>query len=69
MNFLSSLKLFILEQKLNFGAFGKYNRYRCRCLEQKSRTAAEKLRIAREVLHGPGVTLVESQHNVEYIRK
>ncbi len=69
MNIFSRLKLLILEERLKFGAFGKYNRYRCWCLERNVKTTAEKLRLAREVLDGPGVSLAESQHNVEYIRK
>ena len=69
MNALSWLKLLFIEERLKFGAFGKYNRYRCWCLEGNARTTAEKLRLAREVLSGPGVSLAESQHNVEYVRK
>ncbi|HLN31848.1 MAG TPA: hypothetical protein VK395_29225 [Gemmataceae bacterium] len=69
MNFISWFRLFLLEQRLNFGAFGKYDRYRCWCLERNGKTVAEKLHIAREVIDGPGVSLAESQHNVEFIRK
>ena len=69
MNVLSWLKLLVLEERLKFGAFGKYNRYRCRCLERNLHSVPEKIRLAREVLSGPGVSLAESQHNVEYIRK
>src|SRR5437588_13049961 len=69
MNALSWLKLLFIEERLKFGAFGKYNRYRCWCLERNATTIAERLRLAREVLSGPGVSLAESQHNVEYIRQ
>jgi hypothetical protein len=69
MSILSWFKLLVVEQKLNFGAFGMYNRYRCWCLERNAKTAAERLAIATEVMNGPGVSLAESQHNVEYIRK
>ena len=65
----SWLKLLILEGQLKLGAFGKYNRYRCWCLERNANTVAEKLRIARDVLNRPGVSLAESQHNVDYIRQ
>jgi hypothetical protein len=69
MSILSRLKLLILEERLKLGAFGKYNRYRCWCLERNVTSVAEKIRLAREVLSGPGVSLAESQHNVEYIRR
>ena len=69
MNILRWFRLLILEQRLKFGAFGKYNRYRCWCLERNVKTVAEKLALAREVLAGPGVSLAESQHNVDFIRK
>lgn len=69
MSVLSWIRLAILVNRLKFGAFGKYNRYRCWCLERKVQTTTDKLRLAREVLSGPGVSLAESQHNVEYIRK
>lgn len=69
MNILDRLRLFILEEKLKVGAFGKYNRYRCWCLERNVTSVAEKLGLAREVLAGPGVGLAESQHNTDFIRK
>ncbi|HEV3385789.1 MAG TPA: hypothetical protein VG097_13315 [Gemmata sp.] len=69
MNALAWLRLKILEEKLKFGAFGKYNRYRCWCLERNVKTTTEKLRLAREVSSGPGVSILESQHNVSYLRK
>lgn len=69
MNLLRWLRLLVLEEKLKFGAFGKYNRYRCWCLERNIKSIAEKIRLAREVLSGPGVSLAESQHNVDFIRR
>jgi hypothetical protein len=69
MGILRWLRLLILEERLKFGAFGKYNRYRCWCLERKVKTIGEKLCLAREVLTGPGVSLAESRHNVDFIRK
>lgn len=65
----SWLRLLLLEERLKLGALGKYNRYRYWCLERNAKTVAERLRIAREVLSGPGVSLAESQHNVDYIRQ
>jgi hypothetical protein len=69
MNVFDWLRLLILQQKLKFGAFGKYNRYRCWCLERNVDSMAGKIRLAREVLDGPGVSLAESQHNVDFIRR
>ncbi len=68
MNVLGWLRLLILEERLKFGEFGKYSRYRCWCLERNIKSIAEKIRLAREVLKGPGVSLAESQHNVDFIR-
>lgn len=69
MKLIDWLLLRILEEKLKFGAFGKYNRYRCWCVERKVQSIAEKIRLAREVLSGPGVSLAESQHNVDFLRR
>lgn len=69
MNVLGWLRLLILEERLKFGSFGKYNRYRCWCLERNVKSIAEKICLAREVLNGPGVSLAESQHNVDFIRR
>ena len=69
MNAVAWLRLKILEEKLKFGAFGKYNRYRCWCLERNAKTITEKLSLAREVLSSPGISILESQHNVSYLRK
>lgn len=69
MNILNWLRFLILEEKLKFGAFGKYNRYRCLCLERNVKSTTEKIRLAREVLNGPGVSLAESQHNADFIRR
>ena len=69
MNILAWLRLLILEEKLKFGEFGKYNRYRCWCLERNIKSIVERIRLAREVLNGPGVSLAESQHNVDFIRR
>lgn len=69
MAFLSWWKLRLLERKLYHGAFGRYNRYRCWCLKRNAKTAEEKLRIAQEVLNGPGVNTMEAQYNELYIRQ
>lgn len=69
MSFLSRLKLLVLEQKLYYGAFGKYNRYQCRCLKQNATTTAEKLRVARQVLQGPRVNTMEAQYNELFIKR
>ncbi len=69
MNILSWFKLLVLEQKLNFGAFGRYNRYRRWCLERNAKTAAERLAIADEVLSGPSVNTMEAQANELYLRR
>jgi hypothetical protein len=69
MGFLSWCELLVLEQRLSLGPFGKYNRYRCWCLKRNARTTEEKLRIAREVLNGPGVTTLEAQYNELYIQR
>jgi hypothetical protein len=69
MHVLDWFRLLILQQKLKFAAFGKYNRYRCWCLERNVESIAGKIRLAREVLNGPGVSLAESQHNVDFIRR
>jgi len=69
MGFLSWCKLLILEQRLNFGAFGRYNRYRRWCLERNAKNAAEKLAIANEVFSGPGVSTMEAQANELYLQR
>lgn len=69
MGFLSWCKLVLLEQKLYHGEFGKYNRYRCWCLERNAKTARERLSIAKEVLEGPGVNTMEAQYNELYLRR
>ncbi len=69
MAFFSWCRLFGLEQKLKFGEFGKYNWYRCLCLKQHAKTSEEKLRIAREVLDGPGVNTMAAQANEAYLRR
>lgn len=69
MSILNWLRLWILEEKLKFGAFGKYNRYRCRCLERNIQSTVEKIGLAREILNGPGVSLAESQHNADFLRR
>ena len=69
MNVLAWFRLLILEHRLKFGEFGKYNRYHCWCLERNVESIAERIRLAREVLNGPGVSLAESQHNVDFIRR
>jgi hypothetical protein len=69
MNIFSRLRLLLLEQKLKFGAFGKFNRYRCWRLERNVNSITDRIRLAREVLNGPGVSLAESQHNVDFIRR
>lgn len=69
MNIFGRFRLLILEQKLKFGAFGKYNRYRCWCLERNVNSITDRIRLAHEVLNGPGVSLAESQHNVDFIRR
>ena len=62
-------KLLILEQRLYYGMFGKYNRYRCWCLKRSAKTSEEKLLIAKEVLKGPGVNTMEAQYNELYLRR
>jgi len=69
MNVFAWFKLWILEQRLNFGAFGLYNRYRRWCLERNARTVAERIAIAKEVLRGPGVNTMEAQANELYLRR
>lgn len=69
MAFLSWWELLILEQRLSLGPFGKYHRYRCWCLKRNARTTEDKLRIAKEVLNGPGVTTLEAQYNELYLRR
>jgi hypothetical protein len=69
LNFVAWCKLLILEQKLNFGAFGRYNRYRRWCLERNAKSAAEKLAIANEVLNGPSVSTREAQANELYLQR
>ena len=68
MIFYSWCKLLFLEQKLQFGEFGKYNRYRYLCLKRQPRNTVERLRIAKEVLDGPGVNTMEAQANELYLR-
>lgn len=69
MTLVTWLKLLILEQRLYHGAFGKYNRYRCLCLKRNARDTAAKLRIAQEVLTGPGVNTLEAQYNDLYVQR
>lgn len=69
MALFSRLKLLLLERRLYHGTFGKYNRYRCWCLKRDARTTEEKLRIAKEVLSGPGVNTMEAQYNELYLRR
>ena len=68
MLFFSWCNLLFLEQKLQFGEFGKYNRYRYLCLKRQPKNTVERLRIAKEVLDGPGVNTMEAQANELYLR-
>jgi hypothetical protein len=64
----SWLKLLVLEQRLH-SKFGKYNYYRCLCLERNAKSSEEKLCIANEVWDGPSVNTMAAQANELYLRR
>ncbi len=69
MAFFSWCRLVLLEQRLKFGEFGKYNWYRCLCLKRYAKSADEKLSIAQEVLAGPSVNTMAAQANEAFLRR
>jgi hypothetical protein len=69
MTIFSWFKLAFLEKRLQFGEFGKYNRYRYLCLTRQPKDTMERLRIAHEVLEGPSVNTMEAQANELSIRQ
>lgn len=49
-----------LEFRLAFGEFGKQKKYLRLCDERSATTTADRLKIAQEVLDGPGINSLES---------
>jgi hypothetical protein len=69
MSIIARLKLWWAEEKLNVGAFGKYNRYRRWCIERNAMSSSEKLAIANEVLSGLCVGVMEAQANELFLSR
>jgi hypothetical protein len=63
------LRLKYLENKLAFGEFGKHKKYLRLCHERKAISAADRLKIALEVLDGPGVNSLESWAHHIYLKE
>jgi hypothetical protein len=62
------LRLKFLDARLAFGEFGKHKKYLRLCHERKASTTADKLKIAQEVLDGPGVNSLESWAHALYLK-
>lgn len=56
-------------EALAFGEFGKQKKYLRLCHEGKAITTAAKLKIAQEVLDGPGINSLESWVHDLYLKK
>jgi hypothetical protein len=62
-------RLKYVEAQLAFGESGKRRKYLRLCHEQKAATTADKVKIALEVLTGPGVNSLESRAHDLYLKK
>jgi hypothetical protein len=62
-------RLKCLEFQLTFGEFGKLKKYQRLCLERKATTAADRMKVAQEVLAGHGVNSLESWAHDLYLKK
>ena len=58
-----------LEFQLAFGEFGKQKKYLRFCHKRKATTTAERLKIAQEVLDGPGINSLESWAHDIYLKE
>ncbi len=61
-------RLKYLEFKLAFGEFGKHKKYLRLCHERKAATTADRVKIAQEILDGPGVNSLESWAHDIYLK-
>jgi hypothetical protein len=62
------LRLKRLEFKLTFGEFGRLKKYLRLCHERKATTTADRVKIAQEVLDGPGINSLESWAHDLYLK-
>lgn len=63
------LTLKYLEFRLAFGEFGKQKKYLRLCHEQRATRTADKVKIAQEVLDGPGINSLESWAHDLYLKQ
>jgi len=62
-------RLKFLENKLAFGEFGKHKKYLRLCHEREATTTAARVKIAQEVLDGPGINSLESWAHDIYLKE
>ncbi len=58
-----------LEFRLAFGEFGKQKKYLRLCHEREATTTAARVKIAQEVLDGPGINSLESWAHHLYLKE
>ena len=63
------LRLKSLEAQLAFGEFGKHKKFLRLRHERNATTTADRVKVAQEVLDGPGVNSLESWAHAIYLNE